>query len=91
MASLLYWAAIGAAVSGATFITYNRFRSLPQAQASDVQQLKDLISQNKVLVLSKSYCPYCIRTKALLSELKVETKVVELDMMDDGDLLQSAA
>jgi glutaredoxin 3 len=42
-------------------------------------------------VFSKSYCPFCDRTKSLFADLGVEIKVHELDKMgDDGPALQNA-
>ncbi|KAI8388426.1 putative glutaredoxin [Radiomyces spectabilis] len=48
------------------------------------------ISRNKVMVFSKSYCPYCEDAKDLLSDLKVPFEVMELDERSDGDALQKA-
>jgi glutaredoxin 3 len=45
----------------------------------------------QVVVFSKSYCPFCARTKDLFTELDVDFKVYELDQMgDDGPALQMA-
>ena len=53
----------------------------------------------QVLVFSKSYCPYCRRTKALfqqmadeLPDLDIVVNVVEMDLLpgDDGARLQKA-
>ncbi|BBN10052.1 glutaredoxin 3 [Marchantia polymorpha subsp. ruderalis] len=49
-----------------------------------------LVSENAVVVFSKSYCPYCIKVKQLLSSLGAKMKVVELDDEKDGDEIQSA-
>lgn len=78
------------AAGAVSVILYKRFRTLPQAQASDKQVLADLIQKNKVLVLSKTYCPYCKATKELLSTLKAEHTVIELDTREDGDRIQGA-
>jgi glutaredoxin 3 len=43
------------------------------------------------VVFSKSYCPFCIQTKELFSELDIDIKVHEMDQMgDDGPALQHA-
>lgn len=92
--SAAFVAAAGAtavAFGGASLILYRRFRTLPQAQAADVQNLKDLISNNKVLVLSKTYCPYCKKTKELLGSLNAKHTIIELDTREDGDRLQGVA
>jgi len=48
------------------------------------------IDGNKVVVFSKSWCPYCRRAKALLRELLGDdgVKVLELDQREDGDAIQ---
>jgi glutaredoxin 3 len=90
---------LGAALlltTGSAFI-YKRsfipFPTLTELQSS-TEELQKLISESKVLVLSKTYCPYCKRTKNLLDELIQEKSyltIVELDLMKDGSTLQSAA
>lgn len=42
------------------------------------------IAESQVLVYSKSYCPYCDRTKAHLKSLKPPAVVVELDRHAEG-------
>ena len=84
---------LGAAVAGSVaYIAYNRFRPLAQAQESDIAGLEKMIQSSKVLVLSKSYCPYCTKTKSLLESLKATgIHIVELDQRADGEAIQSAA
>jgi len=50
------------------------------------------ISDHKVVVFSKSWCPYCRKAKALLASKQIpseEYKVLELDEMDDGSVIQA--
>jgi glutaredoxin 3 len=49
------------------------------------------IDSSKVVVFSKSYCPYCLATKKLFKDLGVnkDVKVIELDKRSDGDAIQS--
>ncbi|KAK7686590.1 hypothetical protein QCA50_010190 [Cerrena zonata] len=49
------------------------------------------ISNNKIAIFSKSYCPYCKRAKALLTSEypDVQTEILELDERDDGSEIQS--
>ena len=44
-----------------------------------------LLAENKVVVFSKSYCPYCSQTKSLLQSLAVDAVVLELDDRADGN------
>lgn len=48
------------------------------------------VSATPVVVYSKSYCPYCAKTKALLSKLDAQFDVIELDQVADGDDQQDA-
>jgi len=52
--------------------------------------LKDTIENNKVVIFSKSYCPYCTKVKALFKSLSVPVTVLELDERDDGAGIQDA-
>ncbi|GAA5843514.1 hypothetical protein JCM9279_000775 [Rhodotorula babjevae] len=47
--------------------------------------VENKISSGKhVVVFSKSYCPYCQKTKALLRELGADVDTYELDLMEEG-------
>ncbi|KAI8020253.1 hypothetical protein LOK49_LG04G03678 [Camellia lanceoleosa] len=51
---------------------------------------KELVSSNPVVVFSKSYCPFCVSVKKLLTDIGATYKVIELDAESDGDDVQSA-
>jgi len=51
---------------------------------------KTEIESNKVVVFSKSFCPFCKKTKSLLTEKGVDFKLYELNEMDDGSAIQDA-
>ncbi|KAK2629101.1 hypothetical protein QTJ16_002204 [Diplocarpon rosae] len=51
---------------------------------------QSIIDENAVAVFSKSYCPYCKATKALLTELGAKYYAIELDQVDDGSAIQAA-
>ncbi|KAG9449855.1 hypothetical protein H6P81_009820 [Aristolochia fimbriata] len=51
---------------------------------------KDIVSSERVVVFSKTFCGYCTRVKQLLNELGAQYKVIELDVESDGDAIQSA-
>ncbi|CAB3234099.1 unnamed protein product [Arctia plantaginis] len=56
----------------------------------EVQQLiKDAISKDKVVIFSKSYCPYCDLAKEVFSKVKQPIQVYELDKRDDGSAIQA--
>ncbi|MCJ1478336.1 hypothetical protein MMC13_007014 [Lambiella insularis] len=49
-----------------------------------------IIDDNAIAVFSKSYCPYCKASKALLSEMGAKFYTIELDQVDDGAAIQDA-
>jgi len=49
-----------------------------------------IIDNNAVAVFSKSWCPYCKASKALLTELGAKYYSIELDQVDDGSAIQDA-
>ncbi|KAI7905390.1 glutaredoxin-C1 [Cokeromyces recurvatus] len=51
--------------------------------------IDDYIKSNKVMVFSKTYCPYCDDAKELLKKLKIHYECIELDDLGSlGRLLQ---
>ena len=67
----------------------------PNGQCGDIdstkpkwQLVKDRIEDSKVIVFSKSYCPYCRKVKTLLDEEGIPYTVLELDTHDNGAELQ---
>ncbi|KAE8056736.1 hypothetical protein FH972_013481 [Carpinus fangiana] len=61
--------------------------STPEAASAFV---KKTISSHKIVIFSKSYCPYCRRAKNVFKELKQVAHVVELDQREDGSNIQDA-
>eukprot|EP00536_Pseudo-nitzschia_multiseries_P010388 jgi/Psemu1/203138/e_gw1.315.25.1 len=54
-------------------------------------KIQNLLDNNKVVVFSKSYCPFCVATKDLFKALNVNAEVLELDLMgNEGVELQTA-
>ena len=51
----------------------------------------DYVSEHKVMVFSKSYCPYCIRLKNALSKMKIDYTAIELDKTSGGSTIQTQA
>lgn len=48
------------------------------------------ITSEPCVVYSKTYCPYCNNTKALLASYGVKAKIVELNTVPDGSQKQAA-
>merc|ERR1712098_563036 len=57
---------------------------------SPMEQVENLISKNKVMVFSKTTCPFCTKIKQLFESLKIEYEVLELDQISDGADVQAA-
>ncbi|EKX48629.1 hypothetical protein GUITHDRAFT_105774 [Guillardia theta CCMP2712] len=57
-----------------------------QASAEDLAQ--KMIKSNKVMVFSKSYCPFCNKAKSTLDGLGVKYEAMELDKRADGSDIQ---
>jgi glutaredoxin 3 len=49
--------------------------------ASARDKAQKIIDENKVVVFSKSYCPYCRATKSLLNEKHADFFLMELDQV----------
>ena len=54
------------------------------------ESIQQTIAADKVVIYSKSWCPYCTQCKALFDEMRQPYTVVELDQRDDGEQLQAA-
>jgi len=76
------------------FSTSAASSSNPSARQLKEMAVKDLVTQtiaeNRVVIFSKSYCPYCKRAKDLFATNfpDVHVKVLELDLHDDGPDIQ---
>ncbi|XP_061635545.1 glutaredoxin 2 isoform X1 [Phyllopteryx taeniolatus] len=55
-----------------------------------VKFVHELVSQNCVVIFSKTTCPYCKMAKNVFNEIGASYKVIELDEHNDGRKLQEA-
>ena len=53
------------------------------------QFVQSTIAAHKVVVWSKTYCPYCTKAKSALASVGASFHLVELDHRNDGDELQN--
>ncbi|KAL3624263.1 hypothetical protein CASFOL_033079 [Castilleja foliolosa] len=51
---------------------------------------KEIVAANPVVVFSKTYCPYCVSVKDLLTKLGATFKAIELNTESDGSEIQDA-
>ncbi|XP_036925367.1 glutaredoxin 2 isoform X1 [Sturnira hondurensis] len=64
--------------------------SLGNPAATPVSQIQETISDNCVVIFSKTSCSYCTMAKKLFQDMNVNYKVVELDMLEYGSQFQDA-
>ncbi|XP_042782350.1 glutaredoxin 2 isoform X2 [Panthera leo] len=79
--------AAGAAASGMGNSTSS---SLGKSATAPVNQIQETISDNCVVIFSKTSCSYCTMAKKLFHDMNVNYKVVELDMLEHGSQFQDA-
>uniref|UniRef100_A0A2M3Z739 Glutaredoxin-2, mitochondrial n=1 Tax=Anopheles braziliensis TaxID=58242 RepID=A0A2M3Z739_9DIPT len=65
-------------------------RAVPANMSGPVAEfVKSAIAKDKVVIFSKTYCPYCTMAKEPFKKLNVEYTCYELDKRNDGDEIQS--
>ncbi|GFT76281.1 glutaredoxin [Nephila pilipes] len=61
-----------------------------QIDAKLLEDIENYVKTNKVMIFSKSRCPYCHKVKELFKKLGVDYFALELDTLEGGDKLQQA-
>eukprot|EP00753_Platysulcus_tardus_P008169 PLAT1572.1.p3 GENE.PLAT1572.1~~PLAT1572.1.p3 ORF type:complete len:113 (+),score=38.82 PLAT1572.1:37-339(+) len=51
--------------------------------------VRSLLASQRSLLFSKTYCPFCVASKGLLTELGAPFETIELDKRADGAELQA--
>ncbi|XP_039292918.1 glutaredoxin-C4 isoform X3 [Nilaparvata lugens] len=51
--------------------------------------VKEAIAQDKVVIFSKTYCPYCKLAKEVFDKIKSKYTCIELDSRNDADSIQN--
>ncbi|CAH6787696.1 glutaredoxin 2 [Phodopus roborovskii] len=64
--------------------------SVGKSAATPVNQIQETISNNCVVIFSKTSCSYCSMAKKIFHDMNVNYKVVELDMLEYGNQFQDA-
>lgn len=82
---MLAWASLAVAVLGLL-----QLGSSVEAGTDSLAYVKQVVAEHKLVIFSKSYCPYCRRAKSVFEAMKEKPFVVELDERDDGDDIQQA-
>ncbi|KAJ7746318.1 thioredoxin-like protein [Mycena metata] len=74
-----------------SFILFNLFSASSSKAPMSVQEIVDnAIDSHKITIFSKSWCPYCKKTKALFAAEfpDEEPYVLEIDLRDDEEAIQ---
>ena len=70
----------------------NQVRMISSAGSFSPEEAKTLIlstiGENKVTIFSKTYCPFCDKTKKLFRTLGEDAEILELDRRPDGGIIQ---
>ncbi|KAM4641570.1 glutaredoxin 2 [Discoglossus pictus] len=59
-------------------------------QSDAVKVVEETVTQNCVVIFSKTTCPYCSMAKEAFNEINVKFKTIELDQEENGSQLQAA-
>ena len=54
-----------------------------------IAQVDQMIAENKVFMISKSYCPFCTKAKKALDSVKANYKVLEIENDDNCNEIQN--
>lgn len=69
----------------------NLFSDSSNLNNDDAQKIiEEAISNNCVVIFSKTSCPYCRMAKEAFDDINVNYKTIELDQIENGSHLQSA-
>ncbi|XP_029356330.1 glutaredoxin 2 isoform X1 [Echeneis naucrates] len=60
------------------------------SSTSYIQYVQEVVSQNCVVIFSKTTCPYCKMAKNVFNEIGATYKIIEIDEHNDGKRLQEA-
>ncbi|XP_058897593.1 glutaredoxin 2 isoform X1 [Kogia breviceps] len=80
----------GAAGVSASGMGNSTSSSLGNTATTPMNQIQETISNNCVVIFSKTSCSYCTMAKKLFHDMNVNYKVVELDTLEHGSQLQDA-
>ncbi|XP_010550440.1 PREDICTED: glutaredoxin-C3 isoform X2 [Tarenaya hassleriana] len=69
-------------------LTIDALSNYASAANSASAFVQNAIFSNKIVIFSKSYCPYCMAAKRIFRELNEHPFIVELDLRDDGPQIQ---
>ena len=73
------------------FSVFRRFFSSPTMVSAETKdKVQNLIRTKPIFIASKTYCPFCTKTKNTISEITKDAYIIELDTIEDGAEIQAA-
>jgi len=90
--SVLFASSVGLA-SAFTFPSQSLFgwkSTSSLAAGAEASFVETSVADNKVMIFSKSYCPYCNKAKEAFDAMGVSYGTVELDRVEGGAAIQAA-
>ena len=80
LASIMFIGVSSFLITRTSIINKRSVKNLSTMSATAKALTTNAIKDNKVMVFSKSYCPYCQKTKSTLDGLGIKYGVFELDV-----------
>lgn len=74
---------------GTVVSSMQRPNPLVSMESTPATFVREMIANNKVMIFSKTYCPYSSMAKEQFRKLDVKPTVVELDLREDGADIQA--
>ena len=62
----------------------------PENYEKNIEIIDNKIKENKVMIFSWSWCPFCKKARALFDDAGVEFESIKIDLQDDNVNLQNA-
>lgn len=81
--------AIAARRPPALVASRRRFAVVSAASNAGPIDVQPAIAGNRIMIFSKSRCPFCVQAKALLRDMGAEPEVWELDTLSKGQEIQA--
>ncbi|KAH8252558.1 hypothetical protein KR032_000624 [Drosophila birchii] len=74
---------------GSVVSSMQRPQLMVSMESSQANFVREMVVNNKVVIFSKTYCPYSSMAKEQFRKLDIKPVVVELDLRDDCSEIQA--
>jgi len=86
---ILLLGTVSAFMMNKPFSLSSRSMVLNASATTPSEIIKESVATNKVMLFSKSYCPFCDKAKTVFDKMNVEYGAIELDKVNDGSEIQA--